>query len=297
MQDPNLIDRMARVVPLRPALRDTVLRPARGPFSEFSHILLLCDGAVHLSLSGQDDGDARPLIGPVAVILPPQAAQVVRLTAGSTGWLLGLAPTLLAEVVGTKPGSVLLHALSARYAVAQVEAVAADRMADTAAQIAAEVLGAGQGAQMAITAHFRLLLIALWRLIRFEEVSAPAAGGSAAEIMQGFRRLVELHFRDRIAVSRYAEMLGISYDRLHAISLRTQTRSPLQLVHQRMLREAAMRLDRSSETVQGISDGLGFGETSQFSHFFKRNTGVSPRSYRTRARSEAGTPPSFADWP
>ena len=80
------------------------------------------------------------------------------------------------------------------------------------------------------------------------------------------------------------------------------SRSPIELVHDRVVQEAKLRLERSARSVQEISYGLGFRDPANFSHFFKRKTGVSPARYRALARDATSGPmiplsSSYYDWP
>lgn len=290
------LDSLVRAEPLRPALRATVLRPSRGIYAQFTHVLLVESGGVAIDAGGSD----HRLEGPVAAVLPPGAPIAVTLEAGTTGWLLGAAPLLLTEAIGAKAESRLLHAVSARFAVAQgEEGRFAPDFLHPAGQIHHEIHHESRGSQLAVVAYLRLVLISLWRAGGFE--TAALGRSSELHILQGFRQLVELHFRARLSIAEYAQLLGVSYDRLHGICQRTQQRSPLQLVHQRMTREAAIRLERSGETIQEIAHSLGFGDATEFSHFFRRKSGMAPSTFRARARHAGGAAPmsdaSLADWP
>lgn len=286
-----------RAEPLRPALRDTVSRPARGPYAGFTHFLMITSGAVTLA-SGQDQ---HLIAGPVGLILPTEPVALMTLSAGTSGWLVGASAAAVTEAVGTKAESQLLHKLPARLFIAQdLEQRFEDDFLHPASQIRRELDHATRGSSMAIIAHLRLLLIAFWRSGDLAPETAPG-GLSDQTILQEFRRLVELNFRSQMQVAAYARLLGISYDRLHRICQSNMNRSPLQLIHQRMMREAALRLERSGESVQAIAHALGFGEASQFSHFFRRNGQMPPSAFRTAMRQSATANQfknaSLADWP
>ncbi|WP_258158621.1 AraC family transcriptional regulator [Rhizobium sp. TH2] len=133
-----------------------------------------------------------------------------------------------------------------------------------------------------------------------DQQDEPRAG--AGPILQRFRQSVEVSFRRHRNIRDYATELGISTDRLHAICQRALSRSPIELVHDRMVPEAKPRLERSARSVREISDGLGFRDPANFSHFFKRKTGVSPTRYRSMAAnatsaSTIALSSSYYDWP
>jgi len=288
---------MLRSDRLQPALQAQLLRPAKGLHGDFTHFLLVTSGGATLHTGAEE----QAVQAPAAAVLPPQPQVHLALQPGTAGWLIGAAPLLMAEAVGAKAESVLLHAMTGRLILCRDPG---DRFADDflypAEQTHRERSQAARGSQLAAVAYLRLLLIAFWREGHFDP-AATRGRSSELHVVQSFRRLVELHFRKQIPMARYAEFLGISYDRLHDICTRTLHRTPLKLVHQRLLREAAIRLERSGETVQDIAFSLGFADPTQFSHFFKKNSDLAPTSYRAKARlREAGQAvraPSFADWP
>lgn len=137
-------------------------------------------------------------------------------------------------------------------------------------------------------------------MLQDHDTAATEAG--SASLLHRFRQLVERNFRRQRPMTAYADDLGITADRLHDICRRTTGRPPLQLVHERLTREAMLHLERSARTIQQIAEQLGFRDPTYFSHFFKRQTGLSPAAYRRRVRTageeqRAAGAASYADWP
>lgn len=290
------LDGLARADRLPSSLRGTVIRPGRGAYDSFTHLVLLEAGEITVDA---EDGP-RHVEAPAALILPPGPDALLTLGPGCDGWLLGVASSLLSDVVGTRAESEFLAPIGTHLTIARDFApdTATDPVA-LAERIADELSRETPGAQMAILASLRLLLIDIWRSSGVEP--ARPGQGSEVHVLLGFRRLVELHFRSRLSVGDYAGQLGVTYDRLHAICQRNLQRSPLQLIHARMMREAASWLERSGRPIQQIAHMLGFSDGAEFSHFFKRNSGLSPSSFRQQARNQSQavrlTTTSFADWP
>jgi AraC family transcriptional activator of pobA len=86
-------------------------------------------------------------------------------------------------------------------------------------------------------------------------------------------------------VASYAEQLGLTVDRLHAICTRQLGRSPRVLIQQRVMNEAIARLEISAITTKQLAFILGFKDPGYFNRFFARRMGLPPE------------PLTFADWP
>jgi AraC-like DNA-binding protein len=287
----------ARGEVIEPTIQPRVIRLGRPPQRWFHHVLLLLGGAVRLTA---DEGQA-PVTAPAIIALPPSDGETVLVPAGSRGYLVGASPEIVGEAIGDHAESSSLRVYAARLALDDgLGAEAVREMAPLFEGFIAELTGEHRGSRMVISAYFRLILMAAWRLRRVSAVEDGRA--QAGVILQRFRQSVEMGFRSHRSITDYAADLGISPDRLHAICQRTLGRSPIELVHDRMIQEAKLRLERSARGVQEISYGLGFRDPAAFSHFFKRRTGLSPRLYRSmldRASHEnaLSTSSDYHDWP
>jgi len=89
--------------------------------------------------------------------------------------------------------------------------------------------------------------------------------------------------------SRYAEPLSLeelareaewSVPHLHAVMKEKMGRSPHQLLIQRRLQAARVRLAASRDPVKQIAVECGFGSATAFCHLFRKATGQTPASYR-----------------
>lgn len=289
MQKPAL---EARAEPILSGLRPLTLRPNRAGHLNFTHLIVMERGSGILSGTPE-----LALQSGTVLVLPPDPARVFACQAGSRGWLIGAAPDAMADAIGQKSDSQHLRRIVDRIGVITSKA-GLQEMAALSASFHAELTSPLRGADMAALAHLRLILIAFWRQST-DDTTDLRGKSSEARFVEDFRRRVELGFREQHPVSAYATDLGLTYDRLHDICRRSLQRTPLQLIHQRMLREAALRLERSGETIEQIAVSLGFADPTRFSHFFRRHTGLSPRMFRRNAAINADTlnQASFADWP
>ncbi len=95
-----------------------------------------------------------------------------------------------------------------------------------------------------------------------------------------FLLLVEQHFLEHWPLERYASRLGLSTPRLNRLVRAERGVSALELVHERLTREACRRLIYVAAPAARLAAELGFDDPAYFSRFFKRRTGHTPQSYR-----------------
>lgn len=286
----------ARGEAIEPAIQSRVLRIGRPAQRWFHHALLLTGGNIHLARSG---GPAT-VAGPAVAFFPPSAEEVITVAAGSRGSLIGVSPEIIGEAIGDHAESSALRVFSAGFSVNDaLEPASLREMTPLFEGALAELATEGRASRMAIAAYMRLILMTLWRL---QHMPAEERLASTGSILQRFRQAVEIGFRRHRSIADYAAELGITTDRLHAICRRTLSRSPIELVHDRLVQEAKQRLERSARDVQEIAYSLGFRDPGNFSHFFKRKTGLSPARYRAIAIQKTSSAPiqtasDYHDWP
>ena len=294
----NEIHSHSRAENQKSAFFQRTLRPQRGIYEQFSHIFLLLNGSVILTLMDED----IEITGPSVCFLPASGKFELVISAGSNSFLLGGSADLLVDAIGDKAESLLLRMFTERPAI--ISDLPLSRLQETEALAGAflnELADPERCSWMAISAYFRLLIMTIWRSGSGDKIDEHGRG-EITSILQSFRQLVEVHFREHWQIGKYADEIGITYDRLHSICDRTLGKSPLQLLHQRVIQEARIRLERSGNTIQEISDSLGFSDATYFSHFFKRITGYPPAKYRRLLRSQTDqlsevSSAGFADWP
>ncbi len=271
----------------------------RDPDGLARHVVLLTDGA------GEADtgGDRFSIVAPAIVWLGTRKPGRLRTEAGATGYRSWLSEDMVIAAIGDQPESVSLRYLADRDFVLSLaghseQALIAERCFNG---MLAELRQGQDGAALALSALLRIVLVTLLRVSAGGAFALPAIGENS-NLLQRFRRLVEMNFRSHWTVGQYAEALGISPDRLHAICTRGVGKSPKALISERLAQEAAIRLERSSLTIQQLGHALGFSEPAHFSHFFRKMMGMPPAAYRkalagSRAGMADAPPRNFADWP
>ena len=102
--------------------------------------------------------------------------------------------------------------------------------------------------------------------------------------LKKFLELVDENFARGLSSAEYARRVGTSKSQL-ARDCRTLTgRSPLQIVHDRLIIEANRKLAYTSWPISQISETLGFSDLGYFSRFYRERMGQTPSEYRKRIR-------------
>ncbi len=257
-----------------------------------SRLFVLSSGAGEIVTSRR----RQPLVAPLILWLPAGESATLSLEAGADGGMLAIPDqTLGAAMPAGAVFAQVRDAISRPILGQRVTLAASRRILATIRLIEEEISASLAGAEEAIRHHLSLLLIAVWRLAApVGETPKP----SPRVIVRSFVQLVDLHVRDHWTVPDYARTLGVTPERLNTAIRRATGRTPLDFIHGRLVAEAVILLDGSSLQIAEIADALGFKDAAYFSRFFKRVTGVSPRTHRAgpkQKRLAADT--SYAAWP
>jgi len=214
-----------------------------------------------------------------------------------------LGDAMLSNAIGHKPEAAALRLMSARaFTLSLDNKPEIVQTLSTCFDAIFRELEAGQTRmETVIEAQIRIMLVSLWRA-GVNEMVDDQSYKAANLTLEQFRHLVEAHLRERWPVQRFAAELGVSPDRLHDICKRTLGKPPQRLIRDRLTFEAQSLLQRSHQTLDQIADHLGFCSTSQFSVFFKAETGVPPGAFRRSTTKQGNVVKhvqtgSYADWP
>lgn len=135
------------------------------------------------------------------------------------------------------------------------------------------------GQNMAVNQLVRLILLTVLRQQRLQAIAVGSANRESA-ILFKFRSLIEQHYTEHLAVKEYAERLFISVSKLNRICQSLLNDSPKAIIHQRLIIEAKRHLIYTKQTVEEISNVLGFNDPAYFSRFFKQIVGVTAGVFR-----------------
>ncbi|MBE8720764.1 helix-turn-helix domain-containing protein [Sphingobacterium pedocola] len=78
----------------------------------------------------------------------------------------------------------------------------------------------------------------------------------------------------------YAQTLGVHVNHLNKVLKERTGKTTTEIIKARILQEARILLKQTPWNISEIAYGLGFEEVAHFSNFFKKNTNISPLSYR-----------------
>lgn len=108
------------------------------------------------------------------------------------------------------------------------------------------------------------------------------------ERMEGFfyafLELLPRHFMDHHDIPFYADKLGITAIYLSRIVKQRTGRTVVDLINERLLEEASWLLRNTDMPIVQIAEHLHFADNANFTRFFSRLKGVTPKAYRNREK-------------
>ncbi|MTE17976.1 helix-turn-helix domain-containing protein [Streptomyces sp. TRM43335] len=115
--------------------------------------------------------------------------------------------------------------------------------------------------------------------------TASGAAGRAGELARAFGELAERSGAGGLSVRACAARLGVSVGHLDEVVKRATGHTPGQVLRRARVLEAKRLLVGTDLTVGRIARETGFSDPAYFCRFFRRETGVTPGSFRDRARA------------
>ncbi len=100
------------------------------------------------------------------------------------------------------------------------------------------------------------------------------------DVIRNFFYLVETHYKTKHTVAEYADLLNKPAKSLSNYFALHYTKTPLQVIQNRIMVEAKRMLLNKNYPVKEIAYELGFEDIQSFSRFFKNKAGMPPTEYK-----------------
>lgn len=110
---------------------------------------------------------------------------------------------------------------------------------------------------------------------------------SRFDVIRQFNMLVEDHFRTEHQVQFYAGKLNKSPKTISNVFAHFNQKSPLNVIHERIIMEAKRLLYYSDKSAKEIAFELGFEDAGHFSRFFKNSVGLSITEFKKNREERA----------
>lgn len=102
------------------------------------------------------------------------------------------------------------------------------------------------------------------------------------ELFLQFKRLVHQHCMQERSIPFYADLLHITPHHLSAIIKKASGQSVMYWINRATVQEAKLLLKTNKLMAYEIANRMNFTSASAFSKFFKRETGMTPRTYQEK---------------
>ena len=135
-------------------------------------------------------------------------------------------------------------------------------------------------------AHYQLGLLSIYferqRDLQDVETHGAPSDTPSARLVAAYTGLIEQHFREHLGVANYAAKLGITPSHLTRCCKETCSKSALNLLNDRILFDARLRLRDTKIPVNQIAQDLGYSSAAYFTRAFQAETGLTPSQFRKK---------------
>jgi AraC family transcriptional activator of pobA len=129
----------------------------------------------------------------------------------------------------------------------------------------------------AMASYLKVIMI---KLANIHASSGHEINGFDNKLYWGFLELIRAKSADTREVAGFAKELSITSRKLSEVCKQKSGYSAKEIINSHIIAEAKRALQFSSKPIKEIASDLSFASPEQFSHFFKKNTEISPVDYR-----------------
>lgn len=125
-----------------------------------------------------------------------------------------------------------------------------------------------------------LLFIMACHINTYVEFNKEKLSPSQLKNVIKFNELIKTNIRNERNVQFYADHMSISVSKLNEISKDIYGTTPKKIIASAVVNEVKLLLKHTPLTIKEIAYELNFEDTSNFTRFFMKATGLSPKEYR-----------------
>ncbi len=131
----------------------------------------------------------------------------------------------------------------------------------------------------ALAAYLKILMI---KLAYVTGNSLPGFDAAARQRYRRFTELVSMQYKSLHDVASYARQLNMTPRSLSDCCRKYSGKAAKEIINGQLVAEAKRALQFSTLPVKEIAYEMNFSTPEQFSHFFRKETGMSPLDFRSR---------------
>jgi AraC family transcriptional activator of pobA len=274
-------ERFLHVEPLDDRSRPSNWNIRPHAHANLHHVFFIAEGGGEM----RADDAVTPFTAPCLLTIPVAVAHGFVQKPDTAGVVVTIAEPYLRDLIGREPD---FAALFRTAECLDLTEPAARRIAEGLDRLSAELVWAAPGRRAAVEAALTLVLVEALRQAGLAAAPGQALVGPQADLVARFRDLVERSYRAGPALAFYLDALGVSESRLRQACVRIAGRSPLRIIHDRVIVEAKRVLLYTNMTVAETGRWVGFDDPAYFSRFFSKHEKQSPRAFRGRAERRRG---------
>lgn len=272
-------------IPQRSALYNWLIHPHRH--DAFLQVLYLTQGQVDVQIEQLN----QTLHAPCVIVIPAGHVHGLRFSQDTLGPVVTAMQKPLESAAALMMPSLLDTIRTPRLLSLHAEMRYSDQLMPLIQALEQEARIPAAGQVAAATSLLLALLVQVHRISQLSASANPAVHQSLsrkARQIEKFRSLLDKHFRTEHSLQAYADQVGVSVGQLSRLCREVLGQSSLQVLNKRLIQEAQRELIYTSLPIKQLAGELGFEDDAYFSRFFRKHTGMTPKTYRANALQRIG---------